>query len=93
MDYELDKGYIIAQRFVPMNREKTLAENYYILDKAAKELFKEAFIYYDYWESLKKKVVGSGNYHSVKDGERIKKNISSYEMRADELIHICKGFG
>lgn len=88
MDRELDKGYIIAQSFVPMDREKTLAENYYALDKAAKELFKEAFMYYDYWGSLKKKAVGSGNYHSVKDGERIKKYISSYEMKADELISV-----
>lgn len=85
MNEDLDKGYIIAQRFVPLKSEDTLASSYYALDKAAKDLFIEAFQFYPYWDEMKKKAIGRGSYHSSKDGELIKKSISSYDMLVTDL--------
>lgn len=81
MDEALDKGYIIAQKFVTDGDEETLSGSYRNLDRAAKELFKEAFRYYEYWDSLKKKALGAGSYHSLKDGEGMKSGISSYDRK------------
>ena len=86
MNEDLDKGYIIAQRFVPLKSEDTMASSYYALDKAAKDLFIEAFQFYPYWNEMKKQAVGHGSYHATADGEKVKKLITSYDgMLASEL--------
>lgn len=79
MDAGLDKGYIIAQKFVIDGENETFKSSYDNLDAAAKELFKEAFYYVDFWPELKKQAIGIGNYHSVKDGLKIKEQIESYD--------------
>lgn len=79
MDKELDKGFIIAQRFVICNDSETLSSSYNALDKAMKELFREAFHYYKYWQEIKKKAIGCGTYHSVSDTEKIRSCIDSYD--------------
>jgi hypothetical protein len=56
------------------------------LDQAAKELFMEAFCFYPYWQQMKKKVKGEGNYHSVKGGEPYKRLISTYDMSVKEFL-------
>lgn len=85
IDAELDKGYIIAQKFVIEEEHETLSSSYNNLDLAAKALFKEAFAYYKYWPEMKKKAVGKGNYHSTKDGSKYKKLIDSYDISVDEF--------
>ena len=82
---KLDSGYVIAQEFVRYGDNETLESSYFILDRAAKEMFKKAFAYYDYWPELKKQCIGSGTYHSIKDGAEIKKQISTYDISIDEF--------
>lgn len=85
MNKELDKGFIIAQEIVDDGDEGTLASSYHNLDIAAKALFKKAFHNYQYWPSLKKECLGEGYYHSIKDGERIKMVIDSYNLPIPEF--------
>lgn len=84
VDERLDKGNIIAQRFVIGGCNETFESSYWNLDRAAKELFKEAFQFYPYWQEMQKIAVGKGNYHSVKDGAEIKKSIISYDMKVSD---------
>lgn len=82
MTSKLDGGDIITQKLVIDNgNEETLKSTYTALDIAAKQLFKEAFFYYDFWEEMKKKPSGKGSYHSLHDGEEIKKKIKSFDIR------------
>lgn len=83
MDTRLDQGYIIAQKLVKKKEGETLRSSYENLDKAAKELFKEAFAYYEYWPQMKKYPLGIGTYHSLKDGEQMKKLIDTYDLAVD----------
>lgn len=85
MDTELDKGCIIAQEIVDDGDEGTLSSSYKNLDIVAKSLFKKTFHYYKYWRSLKKKCLGEGSYHSLKDGEKFRKVIDSYELSITEF--------
>ena len=85
MDAQLDKGYIIAQKMVDDADTETLASSYDHLDRAAKELFREAFLYYPFWQDMKKQALGKGSYHSVKDGEQIKGVIDSWDMPVNEF--------
>lgn len=86
IDSELDKGYIIAQSLVSDSEsEETLASSYNNLDKAAKQLFKDSFRVYSFWPELKKKVVGKGTYHALKDSVRIKSVIDSYDILISEF--------
>lgn len=85
VDERLDKGNIIAQAFVTDSGDETFASSYEHLDKAAKQLFKEAFRFYPYWREMQKITVGKGNYHSVSDGAEIKKRISSYDMKVSDF--------
>ena len=80
MDEGLDKGFIIAQRLVTKGDGETLKSSYDNLDRNAKEMFLEAFKYYEYWPEMKKCPEGKGSYHSVKDGAAMKEKISSYDM-------------
>lgn len=68
VDERLDKGNIIAQKLVIDGENESFESSYQNLDRAAKELFKEAFKYYPYWHGMQKIAVGKGNYHSVSDG-------------------------
>lgn len=85
MDVELDKGYIIAQSIVNDTDEETLVSSYNNLDSAAKQLFKDALRYYDFWPQLKKKVEGKGTYHALKDAVEIKKVIDTYDLTITEF--------
>ena len=88
MDASLDKGYIIAQEIIPApfdEKNETLSTTYNELDKAAKLLFKRAFEVYKFWPSLKKQCLGVGSYHSLHDGERIKKFIKSYDTSVNDF--------
>lgn len=85
MDADLDKGYIIAQIFVNDSDEETLASSYDNLDRAAKQLFKDAFRYYNFWPELKKRADGRGTYHALKDGMDIKKVIDTYDISIKEF--------
>ncbi|WP_051197031.1 formyltransferase family protein [Butyrivibrio sp. XBB1001] len=87
----LDKGSIIAQEMISdLSDEETLASTYNNLDKAAKDLFKKAFEYYDKWPSMRKMPEGKGSYHSVKDGTRIKELIPSFDITIAEFRNLLR---
>lgn len=86
MDAQLDKGDIIAQKLLYDGPGQTLQSSYNNLDRAAKELFQDAFRYYDYWQSMRKAALGKGSYHAVKDGETFRPFIDSYHMSAESLV-------
>ncbi len=86
----LDKGDIIAQRLVTEGDGKTLKSSYDNLDKNAKEMFLEAFKDYDKWNELRHAPSGSGTYHSLKDGEKIKSVITSYDMKIADFLKALK---
>jgi len=90
IDENLDKGDIIAQRIVPIMENETLKSGYDRMDFVAKEMFKETFLYYAYWPSMKKKALGKGSYHSSKDGERFKSVIKDYDILIKEFINKLK---
>lgn len=85
MDASLDKGYIIAQKMVEKKEAETLRSSYEDLDKAAKEMFREAFAFYKNWQEMKKVPLGAGSYHSLKDGQQIKSVIDSYDLTTAEF--------
>ncbi len=90
IDKELDKGYIIAQKLVTDGDGDTLKSSYDNLDIKAVELFKEAFSKYEFWNDIKKKALGKGTYHSVKDTEKLNSVIDSYDMRIEDFIKKTK---
>lgn len=90
MDAELDKGFVIAQEIVDDGNDETLLSSYNNLDRAAKELFKKAFKYYEFWPSLKKQCVGAGTYHSLKDGTKVKMVIDTYDIEINEFRNRLK---
>ena len=81
----LDKGDIIAQALVGLEDTGTLKSSYDDLDRAAKQLFKEAFRHYGFWPEMRKRPLGIGSYHSVKDGAQIKSGIISYDMKVSDF--------
>lgn len=85
MNAGLDKGEIIAQKIVCEGEKETLRSSYYNLDRAAKELFQEAFHYYQYWPEMRKKTVAKGSYHSIKDGKEMHSVIDTYDMSVEEF--------
>lgn len=85
VDEKLDKGNIIAQKFVTDSEDETFESSYNNLDRAAKQLFKEAFRFYPYWREMQKITIGKGNYHSLKDGAEIKQRIISYNMKVSDF--------
>lgn len=85
MDAALDKGYIITQRLVEKEIGETLQSSYEKLDKTAKELFQEAFVFYKDWPQMKKIPLGKGTYHSVQDGVAIKRVIDTFELTVVEF--------
>lgn len=85
----LDKGDIISQKIVLAKKDDTFSSSYEALDKAAQELFKESFVFYRYWNEMKKKAIGTGSYHSSNDAKQIKDTITSYDMRVSEYTDKC----
>lgn len=88
IDARLDKGFIISQEILPYEDNDTLSTSYNNLDKAAKSMFKRAFKYYEFWPSMKKKALGAGTYHSLKDGAAMKSVITSYDLTIPEFIEL-----
>lgn len=88
MDEHLDRGYIITQRLVTEGDGDTLKSSYDNLDRKAKEMFLEAFGYYEFWPEMKKKPSGKGTYHSVKDGMEMMEKIPSYDMKIEDFLRI-----
>lgn len=85
MDESLDRGCIIAQQLVEKKPGETLRSSYEALDAVAKKLFRAAFAYYRHWPEMKKMPSGTGSYHSLKDGERMKAVIDTYDMTVDSF--------
>ena len=81
----LDKGGIVAQRLVPLKEGDTLKTSYDALDKAAQEQFQQAFQYYKSWPQMKKRPLGTGSYHSVRDGELFHRIIDTYDMSVEKF--------
>lgn len=87
IDEGLDKGNVIAQEMVDFFPEKdTLKSSYNKLDMVAKNMFKKAFMYYKYWPEMKKQVLGSGTYHSVKDGNGIIDRTDEYDILIRDFL-------
>lgn len=93
MEPGLDKGAIITQKLVPLLSTDTLKSSYDALDKAAKEMFIEAFALYRFWPDMKKKPCGVGSYHSTSDGEFMRTIISSYDMPIGEFCQRVNASG
>lgn len=90
MNAALDKGRIIAQTLVPLEENDTFKSSYEKLDIAAKSLFKAIYPYRRYWHEMGKIPVGKGSYHSLKQGEPIKKLIVDYDMPVVGLKNTLK---
>ena len=93
MNSELDRGDIIAQVLVPLKDGQTLKSSYDELDKVAKELFKASFMYYGYWDDLRKKPCGRNTFHSDKQFLELKEQFEQWdwEMSVEELVdYVCK---
>lgn len=63
----LDRGDIISQKTVPLEKNATLRSSYEQLDAEAKAMFKEAFMHYRHWNGMRKKCLGTGTYHTDRD--------------------------
>lgn len=87
---ELDKGDLIAQQLVPLKLNTTLKSSYEQLDTAVKELFKELFPNYTYWESMRKVCRGRGSYHRENDFKRIKDSLGELDWDMPVLEFIEK---
>lgn len=85
MEAGLDKGAIIAQKFVPLLPDDTLKSSYDRLDMAAQEQFRQAFRWYPQWQQMKKLSVGVGSYHSVRNGAVLHQVIDTYDMPVKEF--------
>lgn len=85
MEAGLDKGAIITQRLVPLMPNDTLRTSYDALDQAAQIQFQEAFQWYPYWQQMKKRPIGKGNYHSAQDGVALHSLIDTYDVSIDEF--------
>lgn len=88
IDDKLDRGFIIDQVLLGRSNYnvETLRTTYNELDDAAFEMFKKAFFNYPYWRDMKKTVIGKGSYHSDKDGEKLRKCITSFDMTVSDFL-------
>lgn len=92
MNAGLDQGDIIAQRLVRDDVEhETLSSSYWLLDKEAKSLFKDAFYYYEHWEFMRKKPCGAGTYHAAADAKDLKAAMGTYDIPVTKLREIVSG--
>ena len=92
VDTGLDKGELITQRLVLDTDQETLSSSYLNLHRAAIDMFLEAFSVYPHWQGMRKKALGKGSYHSVRDGERMKSVIDSYDLSIVEFRERLKQF-
>lgn len=92
VDTGLDKGELITQRLVLDTDQETLSSSYLNLHRAAIDMFLEAFSVYPHWQGMRKKALGKGSYHSVRDGERMKSVIDSYDLSIEEFRERLKQF-
>ena len=97
VDEKLDHGDIIAQVLLPANHKdgstiednaESLLSTYKELDKAAKDLFKAAFSYYPFWNSMRKTSSQLGSYHKSSEMAEFKNRIRSFEIKIDEAKEI-----
>lgn len=89
VDEKLDHGDIIAQQLVgKYSNEDTLKTTYDELDRAAKQLFKNAFAYYDFWNAMRKETLSSGTFHKLSDTTKIKEKSLDYETKIEDFIKI-----
>jgi len=86
MESGVDKGAIIAQRFVPLKLDDTLRSSYDELDQVAQMQFRDAFQWYPYWQQMKKYPAGKGSYHSAQDGAALHSLIDTYDMSVGEFL-------
>lgn len=96
IDSGLDTGDIIAQKLVELDENATLRTSYMQLDKEVKNLFKTVFKNYKYWDSMRKKCIGTGTYHRESELQKIMNSFDdwNYEINVEEFRqHIEKSFG
>ncbi len=79
IDEGLDSGDMISQVLVPLEIGATLQSSYDQLDHAGKELFKNCFEYYEYWDSMRKKVCGTGTFHRDKEFMELREHFSHWD--------------
>lgn len=103
IDSQLDHGDIIAQTLLspPLrqgvesveyeNNVPTLSSTYDDLDKAAKQLFKDAFQYYSFWNRMRKSTSQGGFYHRASEARGIKDAISSYDISITKFKSLIGG--
>ncbi len=61
------------------------------LDRAAKELFKNAFRYYSCWEGIRKTPTGQGSYHAVKDRMYFKEILyRGYDIKVSDFLEMLE---
>jgi len=92
IDEKLDSGFVIAQTLteeIDFNTA-TLRTTYNQLDDAAFKLFKEAFKNYQYWNEMKKKVIGKGTYHTDKQGVVLREHITTFDMSVLDFLQDVK---
>lgn len=92
VDSKLDNGDIITQKLVEMDLQETFKSSYDKLNQEIIKLFKESFIYYSYWQEMRKKPKGKGTYHSVKDFEPYTQYISSWDMKVEDFQNQISSF-
>ncbi len=86
VDEKLDHGDIITQQLVEKyTSEDTLKTTYDTLDYAAKQLFKNAFAYYDFWNKMRKKTVSSGTFHRSYEMSKVKDKLVDYEIKIEDF--------
>lgn len=92
IDNGVDTGDIISQCLVPIQKDATLESSYKQLDQAGKKLFMESFEYYDYWNSMRKKSLGQGTFHTDKDFARLKTLFQDFDwtMEIDTFLRKVK---
>ena len=90
----LDKGDIISQKIVTLEKDATLRSSYEQLDQEAKRMFQEMFLYYNYWNRLRKRCVGEGTYHTDKEFLSLKDQFEywSWDMSVQNFIEKVKCF-
>lgn len=75
----LDSGDIISQKTVPLEKNATLRSSYEQLDAEAKRMFQEAFPYYQYWNGMRKKCLGTGTYHADREFFLLQKHFDRWD--------------
>lgn len=86
IDEEIDTGDIIAQKEVALSMQDTLSDTYEQLHDEIQSLFKEIFVQYESWSTLRFKQSGGGTYHSLSDYKEILPLIESWDMKVEDLM-------